>query len=375
MPQNVSVKLEQAAAELDSTERGGGTRLPFEAFAVHTGSKPLSMYSAPTWAMCFPHVFPYGDGVFGFPRAKALTFQQCEFMHLLREELEYDVLPEMLEAARELFAGGALSREGSLNACSCVPCARACQPFTAPKQSRWGRGRKLGCSSFDYWRRMEQIRLARAHVQRSGYQRKLEMICNASAEKVEAAMCCVGENGLVRDVMLSADCDPEPKEALAELMVCTTDVVGTDGARAKLRHEQNGFALAFGAAGGFFTPNINDVRNPLIVVLHGGGSEERYEVNILDECPDMPSARAMLQIIAEDPVAQARFFVFSIRLFCEHVLGAGPVDELLRHNGRFEGPIFADGIAASGYGGAFGIIAAHHGPIEEQARLSIHPQI
>ena len=38
MPQSVSMKLEQAAVELDSAERGGGTRLPFEAFAVHTGS-------------------------------------------------------------------------------------------------------------------------------------------------------------------------------------------------------------------------------------------------------------------------------------------------------------------------------------------------
>ena len=195
------------------------------------------MYSAPTWAMCFPHCFPYGDGVFGLPRAKTLTFQQCEFMHLLREELEYDVLPEMLEVAREWFAGSAFSREGPLNACQCVQCTRACQPFTAPKQSRWGRDRELGCSSFDSWRRMEQIHLARAHVQRSGYQKKLEIICNASAEKVEAAMCCVGENGSVRDVLRSTDCDPELKEALAELMVCTTDVVGSDGARAKPRHE------------------------------------------------------------------------------------------------------------------------------------------
>ena len=39
------------------------------------------------------------------------------------------------------------------------------------------------------------------------------------------------------------------------------------------------------------------------------------------------------------------------------------------------GPAFPDGFAASGLGGAFGMIAALHGPIEEQARLSIHPHI
>ena len=222
---------------------------------------------------------------------------------------------------------------------------------------------------------MEQIRRARAHVRRSGYQTKLEKICSASADKIEAAIRCVGENGTVRDVLRSGECDADLKEAFAELMVFTTEVVGSDGARAKLRHEQSGFCLMFGPSGGFLTPNVSDVRSPLVVVLHGGGVEERFEVNLLEESPDMPSAREMLQIVAEDPVAQARFFIFSMRLFCEHVLGCGPVDDCLRHNGRRDGPAFPDGFAASALGGAFGIVAAYHGPIEEQARLSLHPHI
>ncbi len=64
-----------------------------------------------------------------------------------------------------------------------------------------------------------------------------------------------------------------------------------------------------------------------------------------------------------------------MRLFCEHVLGAGPIDNLLRHNGWHENPIFRDGFAASGLGGVFGLLAAFHGPIEEQARLSIQPHM
>ena len=58
-----------------------------EAYAQGTSSKPMSMYGPEQWAMCFPHLFPYGDGVFGLPRATPLTFQQCVGMHLLREEL------------------------------------------------------------------------------------------------------------------------------------------------------------------------------------------------------------------------------------------------------------------------------------------------
>ena len=222
---------------------------------------------------------------------------------------------------------------------------------------------------------MDQIKRARVHVRRSGHHKKLERICNASAEKVEVAIACVGEGGTVRDVLRSNACDPELKEALAELMVFTTDVVGTDGARARLRHEQNGFCLAFGAAGGFLTPNLADVRSPLVVKLHGGGIEEQYDINLLDEDPIMPSAREMLKIIADDPVAQARFFIVAMRLFCEHVLGLGPFDDRLRHCGWLEGQPFPDGFAASCLGGAFGMIAAMHGPIEEQARLSIHPHI
>ena len=89
----------------------------------------------------------------------------------------------------------------------------------------------------------------------------------------------------------------------------------------------------------------------------------------------MPSAREMLKLVAADPVVQARFFIISMRLFCEHVLGSGPVDEWLRHNGWRDGAAFPDGFAASGLGGAHGILAAFNGPIEEQARLSIHPHI
>ena len=89
----------------------------------------------------------------------------------------------------------------------------------------------------------------------------------------------------------------------------------------------------------------------------------------------MPSAREMLEIVAQDPVAQARFYITSMRLFCEHFLGSGPMDDMLRHNGGLESPAFPDGFAASGLGGGLSMLAAFHGPEEEQARLSVHPHM
>ena len=98
-PQNLAESLEKAADRANTAGVADQTDLPFEAYAVHTGSEPLSMYSPQIWAMCFPHCFPYGDGVFGLPREKPITFQQCISMHLLREELVYDITPIMFENA------------------------------------------------------------------------------------------------------------------------------------------------------------------------------------------------------------------------------------------------------------------------------------
>jgi hypothetical protein len=269
----------------DQAGAKAGVRLPAEAYAVHTVSKPLSMYTAATWAMCFPECFPYGDGVFGLPSAKPLTFQQWQSFLLLREELCFNVTPSMVAEARAWVApadkqGSDVAASGGClpcpTACRCVQCKAACQPFTLPHQPRWGRSRELLCAVYDSGRRMEQIKKAKTHVLRSGYQEKLERICNASAEKVEAAINSLGERASYRDVIRSSDCDSDLNDALKELIVFTSEIVGSDGARGKLRYEQNGYCLAFGQAGGFLTPNLSDTRSPLVIVLHGGGVEERY---------------------------------------------------------------------------------------------------
>ena len=143
----------------------------------------------------------------------------------------------------------------------------------------------------------------------------------------------------------------------------------------------------YGGIGGFLTPNVADTRNPVIVVLHQGctqhpeggftedGVSEKFEVSLLDEAPSMPHAGKMLEILASNPVVQARFFVFSMRLFLQHILGIMQFDDQLRPNGSRNGVSFPDGMAASFTGGAFCAIAQLHGPIEEQARLSCHPHI
>ena len=63
-----------------------------------------------------------------------------------------------------------------------------------------------------------------------------------------------------------------------------------------------------------------DTWNPFVVVLHNGcikakggglnpdGNSEKFNISLLDEEPQMPNADSMLEILAENPVAQANFF-------------------------------------------------------------------
>ncbi|CAK0852500.1 unnamed protein product, partial [Prorocentrum cordatum] len=372
--------LKKAEEQGSSVAPGG-----MEGYAQGTATRPLSMYSPELWSMCFPDKFPYGDGVFGLSRTSPMSFQQCASMHLLREELVYQVTPEDLAAAATSKtwgkgdAGGpgatGRARAPGGSSCGCLQCRDPCRRYEAPEQPRWGADRDLICCYYDAGRRIEQIRRARGHVNRLGFDARLQKICAASSEKLDAAVQSLGPNASLKDALRSPAVDQDVRDALSELMVFTSEVLGSDGARARLRHEQNGFALMFGGAGGFLTPNVVDVRSPVLLTLHSAGGCETHAVDLLAEAPDMPSARRMLQIVAQDPVAQARFFIFTMQLFCEHVLGTGPWDKFLRHNGRCDGAAFPDGFATSCTGGAFLEVAALHGPIEEQARLSIHPHI
>ena len=75
---------------------------------------------------------------------------------------------------------------------------------------------------------MEQIRKARGHVLRTGFHEKLECICSATAEKIEAAIQSLGEGAKLKQVLTSPAVDKDVKSSLSELMVFTSEVLGSD---------------------------------------------------------------------------------------------------------------------------------------------------
>ena len=122
-----------------------------------------------------------------------MSFQQCTSMHLLREELVYQVTPEDLAAAATSKtwgkgdAGGpgatGRARAPGGSSCGCLQCRDPCRRYEAPEQPRWGADRDLICCYYDAGRRIEQIRRARGHVNRLGFDARLQKICAASSER------------------------------------------------------------------------------------------------------------------------------------------------------------------------------------------------
>ena len=117
------------------------------------------MYSPEMWSQCFPILLPYGDGVFGLPRATPLTFQQTAVMHLLREELSYQTPPHFTQEAHAYFAApvDSTTEDSVERNCDCVQCASLERDFVPPSQSRWSADKDLLSCYYDSWRRMEQV--------------------------------------------------------------------------------------------------------------------------------------------------------------------------------------------------------------------------
>ncbi len=95
---------------------------------------------------------------------------------------------------------------------------------------------------------MEVSEKAKGYVLRSGLDRRLERVCGASVEKIDVAIRSLAAEASIGDVQRSPEVNQDAKDVLLERVVFASEVIGSDGARAKLRHEPNGYALMFGSA-------------------------------------------------------------------------------------------------------------------------------
>ena len=303
------------------------------------------MYHAEFWQKCFPELFPYGDGVFGLRRATPLTFREWAAYLLERVELEYDVPAPAEEQEPTLQAqavagqqtdggerkigvlhgvgttnGPGSTQTGGIDPVGCVTggttdppgstqtggidpvgCAtggaksRCAVQYQPPAIARWRADFNFIAVANDSWKRMELVRCASSYVRRRSFKQSLKTVLDCTSEKLSDAVRLLGEKANMVDVFRSSNVHADIKNALLDLHHFSSEIVGSDGARQQLRHEQSGAMLLHGGIDGFLTPNVADVRNPLMVVLHAGcvahpdggldadGQAEKFQVSLLDE--------------------------------------------------------------------------------------------
>ena len=237
---DLQAKLDELVQQMDAAE--GATRSSTGKWVqvVHTGSDTLSMYSPEFYQKCFPELFPYGDGVYGLPRDTPLTFREWASYLLARVELEYEI--------SDVATSDSLPET----------------PFQPPIIPRWQADLNFLAVASDSWKRMEMVRLASGHVRRKKFKDSLRAVLDCTSAKLSTALRELGDHATMGDVMRSAKADTRLRDAISQLLFFSSDVVGSDGARQQLRHEQNG-AMLMCLSGK--CRQYNDVEQFVVVVM------------------------------------------------------------------------------------------------------------
>ncbi len=105
-------------------------------------------------------------------------------------------------------------------------------------------------------------------------------------------------------------------------------------------HELNALMASEGAPSWYITFAPSDQTHP--ICLYWADQKESFS-------PELRSKDTRVDLIANNPVAGARFFNFMTELFIKHVLGMG-----------------------TDHSGAFGETSAYYGTVEQQGRLTLH---
>ena len=206
--------------------------------SIPTGETLSNTFEPLTWAMAFPEIYPWSDGMPFLLREQRMSFQECISYSLLREELEY-TMPD--EAA-----------------------------YNAPQQSRCAQSDIFLPYAYDINRRMDLIRAGKAYVQRPRFQQCCQRIAEAKSADVLCAIAQLGEDADVRKLLKSSEVSANLREAVKGLLLSTGNVIGTEGHRGLIRHKSIAASKHYGHSSLFITPNLADNRAGLFLQLHAG---------------------------------------------------------------------------------------------------------
>lgn len=265
----VQQQLEQVAAEADGSKAADP-----KALLVPTG-KPLSMFSPEAWTCSFPEFF-FGDGTPGLARSEPLLIEELFACLQTREELEYTLPEDDI-------------------------------PYTAQSPNRFVRPDILACMH-DTKRRLGIITGARACLSRTGFKADVVNMAKVTVQDFLAASNTASASDALADSTLA----DSAKACLKSLLFATATVPGTEGYRVRQRHLGVNMNLLFNPCVLFFTLNFSDTRSPIVVKINQGpvsDSPKSRKIDLFNNDIDMPSLRAMHELIARNPSSQGKFFL------------------------------------------------------------------
>ena len=130
-------------------------------------------------------------------------------------------------------------------------------------------------------------------------------------------------------------------QILQDLECVSGRVNGSISSKKKMRNEIWSLTSYLGPPTWFITFSPADAKHPISLYL--AGTEERFNPDIKINKNDA------LHLIAQNPVASARFFHFMVQIFLKHILGINDDNQ-----------------------GLYGETNAYYGTVEQQGRLTLH---
>ena len=247
--------------------RDDGRHMPI----VGTGSKPLSMFDSKYWTMVEPRLFPYGDGVFGVLRDVELSFDEWVTYLLNREELDYvgvcgkrhdvndaDQVCESLRVDQaegtegvttEAFDGrvglansATVAAEASGEGVAKVAegaadvSAQASRNQASRTLPRWRGARDFKTQCYCHGRRRAYIRSARLFSSKKHLQQAIRELGALRPEEMYQTCDLLGKGEGLKDAMANPSVPARVKAAMRSLMLCMSNVLGTNTHRTTLRH-------------------------------------------------------------------------------------------------------------------------------------------
>ena len=135
---------------------------------------------------------------------------------------------------------------------------------------RWRSDRDLQTVMYCLWRRRAYIRSARLFADKDKWKNTLKDLGRLSADEMYETLEILGQGAGLKDAISNPDVPSRVRKALRSLLLCMSDVVGSNAHRTKLRHVNRSYVNMFGLPLIFTIANVPDTRSSMIKIMYEG---------------------------------------------------------------------------------------------------------